>query len=242
MMKSASKLPLAALPFILIATASLLYFGALAPDAIPSILGSPLIDNAFVDGKLKYQLITFGIAIFLLGIIFALAGKNAKIFYQAGNLSAPTQPIGWLGIKSTDTWKTIGGNFSIIVSLATGIFIYLNVARGQTIDSAHMKYIPFILVFALMNAFTEEAITRLSLVTVLKGLIPNSAIYLASALLFGIPHYFGVPGGFVGALMAAFLGWLLSKSIVETQGMFWAVFIHFLQDVIIFTALFLVAL
>jgi len=39
-----------------------------------------------------------------------------------------------------------------------------------------------------------------------------------------------------------FLGWLLAKSIAETEGMFWAWFIHFLQDLIIFGGLFLVTL
>jgi len=38
------------------------------------------------------------------------------------------------------------------------------------------------------------------------------------------------------------LGWLLDKSIAETEGMFWVWFIHFSRDVIIFTGLFLVAL
>jgi hypothetical protein len=35
---------------------------------------------------------------------------------------------------------------------------------------------------------------------------------------------------------------MLAKSIAETGGTFWAWFIHFLQDVIIFPGLFLVAL
>ncbi|NTU75828.1 MAG: CPBP family intramembrane metalloprotease, partial [Anaerolineaceae bacterium] len=164
------------------------------------------------------------------------------MFYKVGEIGAPAEPVRWLGIASTDTWKTVGRNFAIIVSIVTGIFIYLNIARGQTLAVENTRFLPFILILALMNSFTEEAITRLSLVTVLKGIIPNSAIYIASALLFGIPHYFGTPGGIIGSIMAAFLGWLLAKSIVETRGMFWAWFIHFLQDVIIFTALFLVYL
>jgi len=36
--------------------------------------------------------------------------------------------------------------------------------------------------------------------------------------------------------MAGFLGWLLARSVVDTRGMFWAWFLHFLQDVVIFTA------
>jgi len=36
--------------------------------------------------------------------------------------------------------------------------------------------------------------------------------------------------------MAGFLGWLLARSVVDTRGVFWAWFLHFLQDVVIFTA------
>ena len=241
-MKTTTRLPLFVLPFILMATLSLLYLGALAPDTLSTLFPNPLIDNAFIDAKLKYQLVTLGIAVLVLITTYFVSRKNAGVFYRVGNLQAPTAPIGWLGIKSSDTWKTVGRNFAVIISFVTLVFVYLNAARGQNIDSAHMKYLPFILIFAMLNAFTEEAITRLSLVTVLHGLVPNSIIYLSSALLFGIPHYFGVPGGLIGSLMAAFLGWLLSKSIVETQGLFRAWFIHFLQDVIIFSALFLVGL
>jgi hypothetical protein len=34
--------------------------------------------------------------------------------------------------------------------------------------------------------------------------------------------------------MATFLGWILGKSMLETRGFWWAWFIHFLQDVMIF--------
>jgi uncharacterized protein len=40
----------------------------------------------------------------------------------------------------------------------------------------------------------------------------------------------------VGMLLAGFLGWLLAKSVFETQGLFWAWGIHFLQDVVIISA------
>jgi len=239
---STSKSQYLALPFILIGTLSLLYFGALAPDAVSKLFTMPIVDNAFIDSKLKHQLFTLAIALFILFITYLFAKKNALIFYKAGTLNAPAGPVRWLGIKNTDTWKIVGRNFAIIISVVTGIFIYLNVARGQTLESEHVRFLPFILLFSMMNAFNEEAITRLSLVTALHGRVPNTVIYLASALLFGIPHYFGVPGGIVGAIMSAFLGWLLAKSIIETRGMFWAWFIHFLLDVIIFTGLFLVAL
>jgi hypothetical protein len=36
--------------------------------------------------------------------------------------------------------------------------------------------------------------------------------------------------------MAGLLGWLLAKSVLETNGIFWAWCIHFLQDIVIFSA------
>lgn len=36
--------------------------------------------------------------------------------------------------------------------------------------------------------------------------------------------------------MAGLLGWLLAKSVLETNGIFWVWGIHFLQDVVIFSA------
>ena len=55
------------------------------------------------------------------------------------------------------------------------------------------------------------------------------------AAYFGILHFYGVPYGVVGVLLAGFLGWLLAKSMLETRGLFWAWFIHFWQDVWIFS-------
>lgn len=55
------------------------------------------------------------------------------------------------------------------------------------------------------------------------------------AVFFGMAHYlYGTPAGVVGFLMTAFLGWLLAKSMLETRGLFWPWFIHFVPDVVIF--------
>ena len=54
------------------------------------------------------------------------------------------------------------------------------------------------------------------------------------AVYFGLIHFYGIPYGVVGVLLAGFLGWILAKSIQDTGGFFWAWFIHFWQDVWIF--------
>lgn len=66
-------------------------------------------------------------------------------------------------------------------------------------------------------------------------------VALISGLLFGIPHYFGHPGKLAGVVLAGFLGWLMSLSVLQTGGIAWAWTVHFVQDVVIFTMLFAVA-
>lgn len=241
-MNTASKRLVLALPVVILGTVCLLYFGALAPDILPAWFPSTLVDNQFVDGKLKNQIVTLVVALVILAILSAIVPHQARRFYKPGNLSAPAEPVRWLGIKPAETWKTVGRSFAVILSLATGAFIYFNAAQGQTLEAGNARYLLFVPLLAGMNAFTEEAITRLSVVAALDGIATRPVIYLVSALIFGVPHYFGVPGGILGSLMAGFMGWLLAKSVAETEGLFWAWFIHFLQDVIIFGGLFLVAL
>lgn len=73
----------------------------------------------------------------------------------------------------------------------------------------------------------------------LKGSMKDSRIALASGLLFGAVHYFGTPGSIAGVLVAGFSGWVLAKSVLETKGIFWAWLTHCLQDVVVFSALFI---
>ncbi|MCA9969192.1 MAG: hypothetical protein KC425_03200, partial [Anaerolineales bacterium] len=50
------------------ATVSLLY----VPNLVMGILPSSLVNNAFVDGKLKYQLLTLGLALLVLLVTYLL--------------------------------------------------------------------------------------------------------------------------------------------------------------------------
>ena len=226
------------LPVAILATLCLLYFGTAAPALIPFTL----VLNPFIDARLKYQLITLALALLVFLIAYALSPVAFKRFFRIGNLNASAAPLKWLGIGPGERWGKVGGSFAVIVSLVTAAFIYFTLAAGQTLEPAHLRYLPFIFLLAASNAFVEESITRLSVVVSLDVIVKPVVIFWASALIFGIPHFFGIPGGIPGSLMAGFLGWLLAKSIVETEGVFWAWFIHFLQDVIIFSALFLVYL
>lgn len=79
---------------------------------------------------------------------------------------------------------------------------------------------PAVLLFAMMNSFSEEISYRASELAVLKGVISNPQALLLTAVFFGIGHYYGVPYGVIGVVMAGVLGWLLGKSMLETKGIF----------------------
>lgn len=88
-----------------------------------------------------------------------------------------------------------------------------------------------------MNSFSEEMNYRASLLGALGDSLGEGQKVLLTAIIFGIGHYYGVPYGIIGVVMASLLGWFLGKSMVETQGFTWAWLIHFLQDVAIFSFL-----
>jgi len=57
---------------------------------------------------------------------------------------------------------------------------------------------------------------------------------MLTAAFFGIAHFYGAPGGYLGVLATGFFGWILGRSILETKGLFWPWFIHLWADVVIF--------
>lgn len=75
------------------------------------------------------------------------------------------------------------------------------------------------------------------------GGLNSAALYKATLFLgsvvFGVIHYWGAaPRGIFGSLLAAWIGYFLTKSMLETKGFFWAWLIHFAQDVVIMIFLF----
>ncbi len=100
-----------------------------------------------------------------------------------------------------------------------------------------LPFLPAVLVAAALNAFNEEMTYKASFLSVLENVVGKHQALLLMAAYFGVGHFYGVPYGVIGVLMAGFLGWFLGKSMLETRGLWWAWFIHFLQDVLIFAFL-----
>lgn len=154
-------------------------------------------------------------------------------FLRAGHFAASARPIPILGVKARESWKQVGVTFAALTFLATGAFLYFS--RSFAVGPEALAIAVLIaLPLSLSNAFVEEIITRWVIAEGMTG-APARYAPAVSALIFGSVHYFGIPGGPVGMLMAGFLGWLLTRSIQDTGGIGWAIAIHFVLDVLIFT-------
>lgn len=183
------------------------------------------------------QLYILPISFLVIGLIFFYDRRNFSLFFRPGDTGAKTEPLKLLGITGEDTWKKVGVVIALILTAGTLVFMTTAVVRtGGVMNLMLLKFLPFILIFSATNAWSEEMFARFTVVAGLAGRLKPRTIFWISAAIFGIPHYFGTPGGPVGVLMAGFLGWLLAKAVYETRGMFWAWFIHFVQDVVIFSA------
>lgn len=153
-----------------------------------------------------------------------------------GDLRAPARRIRLLALAEGESWFRAGVTFTVLISLGTAT--YLGVVYGAQFVQAGPRAWLFAFLAAiplsLTNAFTEELITRWAIVASMPGSWARFAPWVSAAVFGGI-HWFGVPGGPVGAIMAGFLGWLLARSIQDTRGVGWAWIVHFCQDVLIFT-------
>ena len=173
----------------------------------------------------------------IIAILFALKRSWAAFFLVKGDTAAPVEPVKWLGAEKGERWNTFGRNFAIFISLGTLAFLVIAGRPPLDLVLKALPFLPAVLLAAALNAFNEEVTYKASFLSVLENVVgKNQALFLMAAY-FGIGHYYGVPYGIVGVLMAGFLGWFLGKSMLETRGLFWAWFIHFWQDVLIFSFL-----
>ena len=97
---------------------------------------------------------------------------------------------------------------------------------------------PFVLLFALLNAFGEEMAFRAGPLSQLWLVIGEKQAVWLTAVWFGLGHYYGgIPAGAMGAVMSGLLGLLLGKVMLETKGIVLPICMHLLLDTAIYAFL-----
>jgi hypothetical protein len=201
-----------------------------------------LLSTNYLNKTFVYQATTLGLSLVIV-LITALQTRFQSLkLLSIKNIDGEVIPEPWIGItkKNKDSWKTLGRNFTIIISVVTAVAIYFQVYRNGVIQTLTVPIFILIVLFALVNSFVEEVTFRHTFTSIVEyhNLSPFISKTL-SMIIFGGVHYLGTPGKIPGVILAGFLAWFLAKSIHETKGFFWAWLIHFMQDVIIMTALYL---
>lgn len=191
---------------------------------------------SFIDSMIKFQLFALVIGLHTMGYFF-LKYPDTRYFLSFGELKMPAMRERWLGVSGNTSWLITGIQFLLFISLATGLFMFMGLKYSGSLHNFHTWFIPYIILFSITNSFIEEIIFRYGVVAGLGHSYGNTLIMIVSAILFGLPHYFGNPGGVMGAMMSGLLGYILCKATLETKGLAIAWAIHFVQDLIIFSAL-----
>ncbi len=194
-------------------------------------------DGSFVNSLAFSQVQRFGVALIMLAASWLMMRRRSAFFFTVGKLNAPAAPIKFLGMLRPSTWSRLGPILAL--GLAGGLTLFIVIAGGAPLAnlSQALPLLPFVLLFAALNAFGEEMSYRAPQLGALAPVVGGAQALLITAVYFGIGHFYGVPYGIVGVVMAGLLGWLLGKSMLETQGFFWAWLIHFVMDAVIFTFL-----
>ena len=190
---------------------------------------------SFFKGYAAIFVLDILVALFVLTALWLIKRDRSAFFFVKGQVNAPIEPIRWLGIKAGESWKTFGWIFAAVAALVVAIPTVLGIApSGETLRRA-LPLLPVALLLAAVNAFTEEAYYRCSLLSTLQGSIGEFHTLLLTAVYFGVGHWlYGSPPGLPGFVMVGFLAWLLGKAMLETKGFLWPLFIHFVPDAVIF--------
>lgn len=220
--------------FVVLTGAQWLVLGRLEKFAL---LQSWLHHPSFNVYMLAEQGLKLLVTLIVIGFLFLLKKKRANFFLIPGDIKAPAEQVSWLGIKTGETWQKVGSRFALFLSLGTLAFLVIAGRPSLDIVIKALPFLPAVLLYAAVNAFYEEMTYKASFLAVLEDVVGRQQALWLMAAYFGIFHFYGIPYGVIGVLMATFLGWFLGKSMLETRGLFWAWFLHFLQDVLIFAFL-----
>jgi membrane protease YdiL (CAAX protease family) len=173
-------------------------------------------------------------AILMALVMLALFRRFDRFFLVKGRLDAPAQPIPFI-LTRPPSWRTLGPAIAGAMCLGLLVFVFA-FGRPPALASLAqaLPLLPLVLLFAASNAFGEEMLYRAPWLAALESPVGPVHALLITAAYFGISHYYGVPFGVLGVIMAFIPGWLNGKAMLETRGFFWAWFIHLCMDVVIF--------
>jgi len=202
-------------------------------DRLP-LIADRLRDPSFAVFMPVEQGLNLVVTLVMVATLLALTRDRRAFFLAKGDPGAPAAPIPWMGVGEGTRWSTLGPILSVAITGGTLAFLVLSGTPSVEVLARAIPFIPVVLACAALNAFSEEVTYKAGFLAVLLEPVGTRNALRMVAAYFGLAHFYGVPYGIVGVALAWFLGWILARSMLETRGLWWAWWIHFLQDVAIF--------
>jgi membrane protease YdiL (CAAX protease family) len=192
------------------------------------------IESPFVRAMLDVQFVRVAVTLAVLSVLFVLYRAPKRFYLSPGAMGATALRVVWLGISGASSWNRVGA--VLVVVLSFGTLSYLSIAMHPALLALPrvLSMLPLVLLFSTTNALGEEITYRLALLAPAVSVVTSGHATVMSAVYFGLAHYYGVPSGAIGVVMAGFLGWLACRSVLDTKGVAWAFAMHVVQDIWIF--------
>ncbi|MCX6655342.1 MAG: CPBP family intramembrane metalloprotease [Candidatus Bathyarchaeota archaeon] len=225
---------------------SLIFFlglgGGWQTGLVPLIRRSQLwiasVENApWAVSALATHFLKLVIPLTILGYLLARGRSLRDIYLVKWDVSAMAESSRLIGMKKPEPWTHVGLIFTVIFSTGTVAFVLLSARPSLDVLIRVLPLVPVAIVIAGINSFNEEFTLRAAPLSELVSAVGKEQALLMTTVFFGLGHFYGIPPNLIGVALAGFLGWFLGKSILETRGFFWAWFIHFVQDIFVFTFL-----
>jgi hypothetical protein len=199
-----------------------------------------LFGGTVFDGRMQAeQTGKLAVSAVMIAVLLGLGYKRRDFFLARGDPRTPIVPVPLLGFPKPDPWHRFALQWAVYIAAALAVLQYFSLRPSAEVLLKVVPVLPSILFYAALNAFNEEITYRAPMLATLEPVSGSRHALWMAAYFFGISHYFGTPGGIAGGIASIFMGWILCKAMLETRGLLWAWWIHFLSDVAIF--IFLVA-
>lgn len=189
----------------------------------------------FFKGFAALMVLDMLVALAVLAVLWLMKRDRRAFFLVRGDLRAPVEPIPWLGIKKEESWRAFAWIFGASAALVVAVPTFLAAAPAAATLLRALPMLPAAVLLAAVNAFTEEAYFRCSLLSTLHGVIGRGHTLALILVFFGLSHWlYGSPNGIIGFAMTGFLSWIMARAMLETRGLLAPWIIHFLPDVVVF--------
>jgi hypothetical protein len=183
------------------------------------------------------RLMRIGAVLVMFVVLLLMGFRRHDLYLAVGDLRATATATRLKIPHKPQPWTTFGRNYAII---SVGLLLFFLIpALKPSLANFTVGLLFFAGVCAAMNSFAEEFLYRSAVIPQVLPLFGKGATLMLVPAWFGLAHYFGVPNGLTGVLLAGIGGWFFAKSMIETRGIAWAWFLHFLADFTVYMLLLL---